>query len=277
MTTAIISDIDARGISLPARPFSSTLKSIFAIQGLTGLWEAEDISTVNGFRWKPKWGANELVPYRNLPPVVVTGSHGKPAIQTGFGNAAFASTDRGGVCVGESASSFGAGGCTLIMAFRCASALDTGGVIGGYLCAGRNETGANPDLTVTPDDTDFRLVVQSSTGRPRLRGGGATVEAAVDLISVSAWHILTASFDDVTNVLALRVDGGGTTASVTASGSMPAHSGALAPLFGIFNHAAPLPFYGAISGIATADRNLALADKQSIEARFGALYGVTIT
>lgn len=276
MTAVIPSNIDARGVALPARTFNPSLKSILGITGLTGLWEAEDIDVTNGFRWKPKWGAAELVPYRNQPPVVVTGSHGKPAVQMGYGDAGFTSVERGAICVGESVQLLGSAGFTVVMAIRAATSAEAGGTAGGYVMAARNEQGANPETTVTPDNTDTRLVIQSSSGFPRAYAGGATVQAPVDVITAPAWFVAAFFFDDAGDTLGIRVNGGTTTASVAATGSIPAYDGARSGLFGVFNAANALPFYGQISAIATANRSLPLSDLRAIEARFGAAYGATV-
>ncbi len=278
MTAVIPSNIAARGLLLPARLYSSSLKNILGISGMTGLWEAEDIDTVNGFRWKPKFGAAELVPYRNLAPVLIpAASHGKPAVQMGYGDPAFASTERGALCAGEGVSLLGSAGFTLVMVMRAAAASETGGAVGGYAMAARNEQGANPDLTVTPDNTDTRLVIQSGSGFPRLYGGGATVQAPIDLLTAPSWVVVAAQFDDAGDTLSIRVNGGTTVASVAATGAIPSYDGARSGLFGVINAANALPFYGQISAIATANRALSAAELRIIEARFGTLYGITVT
>lgn len=277
MTAVVTSDIPVRSVPVPVRPFSSSLKNILGITGMTGLWEAEDIDTANGLRLKPKLGAVELTPYRNLDPVVVTGSHGKPAVQMGYGGPGFDQTERGALCVGEGVSLFGTPGFTLVMAMRAASAAESGGGVGGYLAAARNEQGANPELMATPDSSDPRLVIQSASGFPRVYGGDASVQAPVDVINSPNWFVVAAYFDDATDTLGIRLNGGTTAATVTATGSMPAHDGSKSAIFGIFNAANALPFYGQISAIATANRSLSIADLRIIEQRFGILYGIAVT
>lgn len=276
MTAVIPSNIPVRGVNLPARPFSSSLKNILGITGMTGLWEAEDIDTTNGFRWKPKVGSAELTPYRNLPPLVVTGSHGKPAVQMGYGDANFASVERGALCVGESVALLGSAGFTMVMVIRAASSSESGGTVGGYVAAGRNAQGANPETTATPDDTNPRLVLQSGSGFPRVYGGGASVQAPIDVISSPSWFVVSVYFDDATDTLGIRVNGSTTAASVPATGSMPSFDASRSGIFGVLNASNALPFYGQISAIATANRSLSTADLRIIEARFGILYGVSV-
>lgn len=277
MTRAFKSSRPA-SVTLPARSYDADLLAILSIPGLTGWWESDRIDTGKGLRWKSRVGSAELIPYRNLPPVVVTGAHGEPALQTGYGNALYSSTDRGAFCVGEGVPLLGATGWTVTMAFRSFSTAQSGEIEGGYLFAARNQQGANPELLATPDNTDTRLVIQSSDGRPMLRGGGTSCQVAIDLVTASRWRIITAYFDDASNKLGLRVDGNtGTQEVTTATSPMPSHAGALSLLFGVFNSSAPLPFYGQTSGIIAASRMLSGDEIDLVEARLATLYGVTLT
>lgn len=276
MGTALRSSLSS-GLSLPARTYSASIATLMAQVGLVGWWEAENIDTRHGFRWKPTFGNYELTPYRRYEPLVVTASHGGPAIQMGYGNSLYSSVERGAICAPESAELFGDGGFTVIMSFKPSASADTGGTVGGYLFAARNEQGANPELTVTPDNTDARLVVQSSDGRPRLYGLNGTTNAVVDLTTTPAWRVITAKADNANDTVSIRVNGTAVTSSAAATGSMPSHAGSRSPLFGVFNAASALPYYGQKSDIAIFDRPVDTAVLALFEARFASRRSITLT
>src|SRR5690349_13865959 len=122
--------------TLPLYALTDTEKTILAMPSLTGWWEADyGLDRYSGFRLEAKNAPLRAQPFEALAPLVVTGSHGQPALQMSYGDSRFTSTDRGMMRLPSGVDYLGATGFTVVTACRLGTSGETGGLGGGYIWA----------------------------------------------------------------------------------------------------------------------------------------------
>jgi hypothetical protein len=267
MARALTLTSEAIGPSnLPIEALSTAEAANDAIPGLTGWWEAPSgIEPVNGWRWRGRHAREWLHPRDNTLPLVVTASHGRNAIQQGYGSAAFTSVDRGALRM-PTRDYLSADAFTVVNVFRLGLSGETGGTLGGHLWASE---GAATDATP-------RLIISGTTGKPVFRAGGRAITNPPGDFRDGLWHICVARFDRIAGTINVFVDRGASVSSNTGATTAVA-AGSRNPVIGRFVSASSSPFYGQQSAVMTFSTALSTGDRNAVEAYLAGLYGVTLT
>jgi hypothetical protein len=258
----------------PADPFVMTdaEKAVLAIPGLTGWWEADHfVKAANGFRWGSRLGLEAAIPYTAQPPILVTGSHGRPALRTGYGGPKFETTNRGTMQTPSRLALLSEAGWTVINVYMVPTvASGVSSIVGGYLWSSMG-----PSTTTTP-----RLIISSTTGKTVLNGGGAAISnstpAPVDLRD-GLWHVTVSTYDALNHRLKVATDRTRLVGSSAAANTAIPASANAPLLLGQFKSTAPQPFYGERSAELTFSRELTTQEiAVAIDSYLALKYGVTL-
>lgn len=234
----------------PADPFAMTDAelAVRSIPGLTGWWKAARfVKPVNGFRWASRLGLEPMIPYSALSPLMVTGSHGKPALRTGYGNPKFSGSDVGSLLSPTGLKLLSAAGWTVLCVYR-APTIASGEVTvqGGYLWAAMGPTG-----NVTP-----RLILSRTTGKTALTACGAAISNPPGNVIDGLWHVTLSSHDAATNQLRVATDRTRYVSAITTA-TTPTPDSATAPLLlAQFKSTSTQPFSGDLAEILIFNRKI---------------------
>jgi hypothetical protein len=252
---------------------STEEEAIQAIPSLRGWFEADSgIEAANGFRWRDRLSTRKATVLNSAPPLVVTGSHGRPAIQTSYGSVKFTGTERGAMRPPSEYALIGTSAFTVYSVTRVPTvASGESATLGGYVWSSRGPAGNN-----TPG-----LNISGSTGDPVFRAGGAVMSnpGALDLRD-GLWHLVRCTWTGSSITVAVDRNRQVTSASGATTAPDSTVANMLAPSFGCFINSATegvtTPFYGQTSALLFFDAVPSSTERAAVEDYLAAKYGVTL-
>lgn len=272
MTATHRSDRSAGNANLPSLGLTTDEQAIFNMASLTSWFDAESgLKPTGGFRWRDRKDGLVAAVLDKTRPLVVTGSHGKKALQMSYPTG-FSGVDRGALRLPATKNLLAASGFSVMVAVRVPTvASGESATLGGYVWASRGPTG-----NVTP-----KLIISGTTGQANFSAGGAIItNPGFDLRSGN-WHIIECVHDAAADTITVRIDGA--RAAQTTGGATTALDtsiiGMLAPNIGIFQQndnsaTRASPFYGQLSSLLTWNAALSSTDllpaRTYLAGRFGA-------
>lgn len=275
MTVTRIKTSFATSADLPTYEATAAEKAILAIPSLTGWFEARHgISEKSGFRWRDRASTRAAAALQLQVPLIVTGTNGELCLQTGYGNAAFNTGDRGALRTSSHHELLSATGFTVFSVTRVPTvASGDSATLGGSVWSSRGPTG----------DTLPGLNISGSTGRPTFRSGGATIANPEGFDARTGnWHIMRCVHDVAAATIAVNIDrtravGSNTGASTAPSGAL---ANGLAPTIGaLYNttiNGVATPFYGQTAAMLFFSGVLTAAQISTVEDYLSDEFGVTL-
>jgi hypothetical protein len=274
MTTTIIKSAQRSDLAAPSLVATEAEAAIFAISGLRGWWDASHgIQPGNGWRWRDRISARSAAVLEISSPLLVTASHGRPALQTGVGRPAFSGTNRGASRPQSEHALLGLDGCTVFSVTRVPTvASGESATLGGNVWSSRGAASAS-----TPG-----LNISGSTGAPVFRAGGATISNPGGFDARDgAWHVMRCTWDRLAGVISTRIDRSRAVGSNTGASAAldPAVPNMQAPLFGAFLNTSGVlssPFYGQTSALMFFNAPLSDGNAATVENYLAARFGLTL-
>lgn len=273
MTTQI--KVNAKSdISLPSFTATASEQAIREIPSLTGWFEAGfGVEPSNGFRWRDRVSNRNAVLLNTVKPLVVTGSNGKPALQTSYGSASFTGTERGVLRTNSHFNLLSSTGFTVISVTRVPTiASGESATLGGNVWS---SYGASANTTPG-------LNISGVTGKPTFRAGNAIITnpAAFDA-RTGNWHVIRCVYNGTTDTINLNIDRTRATGTASSATSAPDESipNMLSPLLGGFLASTGVlsnPFYGQTAAIFFFDSVLDPTHIAAVEDYAASQFGVVL-
>lgn len=274
MTTTVIKTSHRSTLAAPSNIATTDEAAIFALPSLRGWWDASHgIQASNGWRWRDRISARSAAVLEISSPLLVTASHGRPALQTGYGRPEFTLTNRGASRPQSEFPLIGLDGFTVFSVTRVATvASGESASLGGNVWSSRGQ-GA---------DTTPGLIISGSTGRPTFRAGGVIISNPDGFDARDGnWHVIRCTWNRLAGTISTRIDrsravGSNTGATAVLATAVPNMA---APVFGCSlteTNVISNPFYGQTSSLTFFDTPLNDPDSAIVENYLAARFGLTL-
>lgn len=265
---------------LPQVALTAQERAVAAIASLTGWYEAEYqycraiqlADPVSAFAWWPKKGKYPLRPLQNSRPPIVTGSHGKGAMQLGYASDGKTAATNGKLGTSISAPLMGVGVGTLMAVARTPSSSESGNAPGGVFAGAYGPNGYDPPKMSIDGPAG------GNTGNAIVLGGGNYAADTSQDYRNGTWHVWTMLLDGPAGTLKLRKDGAQVAQHPSITSPNPATPGIRSVVVGGGYDSAAVSafnaFVGQISALMVFNTVLGSGDLATAEGYLKSAYGI---